>query len=55
MERYNESCFDWWVYVIAARVMITACVALFVMWSGMGNYILDHAITYLLILGEYAK
>lgn len=55
MERYNESCFDWWFYVVAIRVIFTALLALFVMWSGLGNYILDHAITDLLILGEYAK
>ena len=53
MEEHERNYMHWDFLTIAARVMLTASLAVFVMWSGISNYVLNHAITSLMILGEY--
>ncbi len=53
MEEHERNYMHWDFLTIAVRVMLTALVAVFVMWSGISNFVLDHIITALMILGEY--
>lgn len=53
MEEHERNYMHWDFLTIVARVMLTSLVAVFVMWSGVSNYVLDYVVTGFMVLGEY--
>lgn len=53
MEEHERCYLHWDCLTVVVRVMLTASLAVFVMWSGISNYVLNEAITGMMVLGEY--
>lgn len=53
MEEHERCYLHWDCLTVAVRVMLTASLAVFVMWSGISNFVLNHVIIALMALGEY--
>lgn len=53
MEEHEHCYIHWDCVPVVARIMGTAALAVFVMWSGISNYVLNHVIASIMVLGEY--